>query len=379
MSLCEAAGACMMVSPRCVIYNQTTAQLHGVAQPMATRKLKVRFFVPSSLRWRRSYRRLRQAAGLGVLVLAPASAEETDGGAQSVEPLDLYRTVAHFQLDLEMLRWVMGDPKLAASPWQVSDAAPRHLLWQAEVMFRKASQFAEEVAGPRTLPLPPGSWRRSLPRPAPLDRDPQLADVLRIVVDAHDRIRAIITLQKIHMVERQRPERDAAKTPADVLAQIVQANRQLNLLLHRQIPPRDAYNRLMAAVDRAGDLLGGYYPPPPPLVIGQSPDDAYRRIITCFGLLRQAAPRELRALGLDLERELSRQGVRNADVFHLATTLLSDLDHMATQLGSETTKPPKGEYPVPQFVFPSHVQQLGAVLETQLRTWADAQTADGAG
>lgn len=350
--------------------------------------------------WRHRYIRLRRLAGLGVLACTPAFAEEADRGAQAVAPPDLYQTVAHFQLDLELLRWVVGDPKLAVAPWQVSDAAPRHLLWQAQVMFRKASQLAEEVAGPRTLPLQPGSWRRSLPRPAPLHRDPQLADVHQVIVDAHDRIRAILALQNIRMVEgqssgqdagdtnasqalmlaqMQRPDRDAGKTPGDVLAQIVQTNRQLNLLLHREIAPRDAYNRVMAAVDRAGDLLGGYYPQPPPLVSGQNPDDVYRRLIACFGLLRQAAPRQLQALGLDLERELARQGVREVDIFHLATTLLSDIEHMARRLGSETTKPPRGEYPVPEFVFPSHIQQLGVVLETQLRAWVEADDATDEG
>ena len=329
---------------------------------------------------RRHRRHLRQVASLGVLVLAPAFADENDGEAPAVAPSALHQKVVRFHLDLEMLRWVMGYPKLTAAPWQVSDATPSHMLRQAQVMFRMTSQFAEEVAGPRVLPMPPGSWRRSLPRPAPLDRDAQLADVLQVVNDAHDRIRAIVTLQNIQNIRivGEQPDPDETKTPGDVLAQIVQANRQLNLLLHRGIAPRDTYNRVMAAVDRAGDLLDGHYPQLPPLVVGQNPDDAYRRLIACFGVLRQAAPRQLQALGIDLERERVRQGVREADIYHLATTLLADLENVANALGSKTTKPPRGEYPVPPFVFPSHIAQLGTVLETQLRAWRRAEEGGGA-
>ena len=321
------------------------------------------------------------ALGAGHLPLLAEEAETASPRAVPGEAAapDLHQAVAQLQLDLEMLRWVAGSPKVEVSPWAVSRAAPRHLLWQAQVMFRKASQFAEEVAGARALELPPGSWRRTQPRQPPLGRDSQLADVLQVVVDAHDRIRAAIKLQNIRMVEGQRPERDSAKTAGDVLASIVQGNRQLNLLLHREVPPRDAYNRVMAAVERAADLLGGSYPPAPPLVTGQRPDDVYRRLVTCLGLLQPAASqRGIATLSLDLNRELSRQGVSDADVYHLATTLLSDLEHMTQFLGREATKPPRGEYPSPAFVFPAHIHQIAGVLETQLRTLASTDPDGGA-
>ena len=183
------------------------------------------------------------ACALTAALFSPGFAEPAGDGDAGLDPPsettapDVHQAVAHFELDLEMLRWVTGSAKPAAAPWAVSEAEPRHLLWQAQVMFRKASELAQEVAGPRSLPLPPGSWRRAQPRPAPLDRDIRLADVLLVVADARDRIRAVIALQNIRMLEGPRPARDAAKTSSDVLVRIVQANRQLNLLLHREVPP----------------------------------------------------------------------------------------------------------------------------------------------
>ena len=304
------------------------------------------------------------------LLFLPGFAEQGNAPESGATAPDLHQAVMRFQLDLEMLRWVTGSPKPAASPWAVSETAPRHLLWQAQVMFRKASELAQEVAGPRALPLPPGSWRRAQPRPAPLDRDIELADVLRVVADASERIRAAIGLQNM-TVEGEMPPRDSAATASDVLVRIVQANRQLNLLQHREVPPRDAYNRVMAAVNRAGDLLGGGYPPAPPLTAGQRPDDVYRRLVTCMGLLQEAAAAHgIQTLGLNLQRELARQDVSEADVYHLATTLLADLEYLAQVLRPEATRPPRGEYPMPNFVFPAHIHQVAGVLETQLRTLA---------
>ena len=304
------------------------------------------------------------------LLFSPGFAEPANEGAAASESEttapDLHRAVTRFELDLDTLRWVAGSPKPAASPWAVSEAAPRHLLWQAQVMFRKASELAQEVAGPRTLPLPPGSWRRAQPRPAPLDRDIELADVLRVVADARQRIRAAMGLQNI-MVEGQMPPHDPAATASDVLVRILQANRQLNLLQHREVLPRDAYNRVMAAVNRAGDLLGGGYPPAAPLVAGQRPDDVYRRLVTCMGLLQEAAATHgIQTLGLNLQRELARQDVSEADVYHLATTLLADLQYLAQVLRPQATRPPRGEYPLPNFVFPAHIHQVAGVLEAQL-------------
>lgn len=323
------------------------------------------------------------ACALTAALFAPGFAEPA--GDAGLDPpsettaADVHQAVAHFELELEMLRWVTGSAKPAAAPWAVSEAEPRHLLWQAQVMFRKASELAQEVAGPRSLPLPPGSWRRAQPRPAPLGRDIRLADVLRVVADARARIRAVIALQNIRMLEGARPVRDAAKTASDVLVRIVQANRQLNLLLHREVPPRDAYNRVMAAVNRAGDLLGGGYPPAPALAAGQSPDDVYRRLVNCMGLLQEAAAAQgTQTLGLNLQRELARQDVSDADVYHLATTLLADLEHLAQVSRREATRPPRGEYPTPDFVFPAHIHQIAGVLETQLRTLATAAGGDAA-
>ena len=291
---------------------------------------------------------------------------------------DVYQAVVEFRLDISSLQYTMGDPPPQVTKWSVVEAAPRHVFWQAQILYRSANQLAEEVAGQRMLRLPAGSWRRSQPRPAPEGFAIRPENILQVVTDAGDHVRALMGLQNIQILNKPRIERERAKTLADMLTMIVEANRQLDALLHREVLPRHAYNRVMAAVDRAGDLLGGRYPVLGELETGRRPRDAYRRLIGCLELLHTAerARRIGGTLILDWDRELAREQVSNVDVYHLATAVLADLDFLTKRLGTQATKVPKGEYEMPRFVFPSHIHQLAGVLEAQLRLLATTPAAD---
>lgn len=333
----------------------------------------------------------RRGAWILVIALAPLAVAQPDatppvstaGETAAVGVDDLRQALMLLQRDLEMLRWVAGEAALETPPWTVSAATPRHVLWQAQVLFERAAQLAEEVAGTRILPLPEGSWRRSLPRAAPQGREVRLDDALLVVGDAHARIRAAIELQNIRIVGGEQPGgqrrrgRDRRPPPEDsalgeVLAQIVQTIRQLDLLLHREVRPREAYNEVMAALDRAGDLAGGFYPALPPLTAGRRPHDVYEHLLTCMGLLMRADLADgIQVLRLSLDQQVDGERVTLADVQQLATTLLADLDHLAVRLNSARTRPPKGEYPRRPFVFPSHIDQMVGVLEAQLRRFAE--------
>lgn len=332
----------------------------------------------------------RGVAGVLATALAPFAAAQPDATpaaeTQSAPALvgvaDLRQALARLRRNMGMLRWVAGESRVDTPPWAVAAATPRHVLWQAQVLFGRAVQLAEEVAGSRILPLPEGSWRRSLPRSAPQGRDVRLDDALLVIEDAHDRIRAAIRLQNIRIVggesqqERQRGGRNRRAAAdegglGEVLAQIVQAIRQLDLLLYREVLPREAYNEVMTAMDRAGDLTAGFYPARPPLVAGRRPQDVYEHLLTCMELLMSAdAAADVQVLRLSLDQEVGRERVTLADVQQLATTLRADLDHVAMRLNSARTRPPKGEYPRRPFVFPSHIDQMVGVLEVQLRRFA---------
>lgn len=305
---------------------------------------------------------------LAVLTLLLCSAAE---GAEA-SPADLHRAVEGFRLELEALRWVAGEPKLAAPPWAVRDAAPRHLFWQAQALYRRTFQLSEDLAGGRSLSLAADAWRRAQPRTAPQGRDIRLADVQRLVKDAHDRLQALLRLHNIRVSLARSPPGDAAPNNSAVLAQIVQASRQVGLMLRRSMPPRDVYNRVLLAIDQAGNLLDGLYPAPAPLTEGERPADVHQRLVECLRLLPTApAAQGVQLLALDLEAEMRLQNVAPADNYDLATALVSDLAYLGQRLGAAYSPLPRGEYRAPRMVLPSHVQRLAGVLQEQMLALAD--------
>lgn len=292
------------------------------------------------------------------------------GAAESAEaaPADIHRTIEDFRLELEALRWVADGPKLAAPPWAARNAAPRHLFWQAQELYRKTFQLSEELAGGSSLSLAADTWRRSQPRTAPQGREIRLEDVQRLLADAHDRLKALLRLRDIRVSLAVNPPADAALSNGAALAQIVQASRQVSLMLRRPMPPRDVYNRMLLAIDQAGNLLeGGLYPAPPPLTEGDRPEDVHLRLIECLRLLQTAsAAQGVDLLALDLEAETQLQNVRPADNYDLATALISDLAYLGQRLDAAYSPLPRGEYRAPRTVLPSHVQRLAKVLQEQM-------------
>ena len=89
-----------------------------------------------------------------------------------------------------------------------------------------------------------------------------------MVGDAQDRVRALLLLRNISVSVGPSTGVNTGDVVNIALAQMVQANRQVSLMLREPLPPRDLYNRLLLAVDLAGDLSGGLYPPPATLVGG---------------------------------------------------------------------------------------------------------------
>ena len=290
-------------------------------------------------------------------------------GAEGAEvaPPDVRGAIVSFRLDLEALRWVTGEAKLSAAPWAAANAAPRHLFWQAQALYRGTYQLGEEMAGRRSLPLTVGAWRRSQPREAPSGRDIGLEDVRRLVGDAQDRVRALLLLRNISVSANPRTDVNTGDVVNNALAQMVQANRQVSLMLKEPLPPRDLYNRLLLAVDLAGDLSGGLYPPQPPLSEDEPPASVRQSLLECLRLLPTApAAQGMQLLALDIAAEAPQQGVDMVDNYGLATALISDLAYLVERVGAAYSPMPQGEYQTPRPVLESHVQRLAGVLQEQM-------------
>ena len=294
-----------------------------------------------------------------IVLAAMAAAVSTNAAddAEEVTPAHVYQAMGQVSEDVELIRTVMGRPKLTAPPWAVDRAEPRHVLYQAQVMFRNANRLAEQLRLPA----------RDLP-PIPTD-EIRPAHVIEFVRGAHlqlDRVRVELGIA----LEAELPRFVAQREPKDVLREVVQASRQLNLMLDNPIQPADVYGRLeLAAAYVAGALTEDesmpVYGTLPAFEGGKTPADVYRRMLECLGLVQEVgAERGIEVLQLNLRTELRRRDIVPADVYHLATTVLAEIAHLTLLLDAADVDLPPVERP--KHIFPSHVYRMAGMLEDEL-------------
>ena len=294
-----------------------------------------------------------------VVAFSTAAAAAT----QKVTPAHVYQATGQVGAAIELVREVMGRPTLAAPPWKVDHAEPRHVLYQAQAMFRKVNRLAEQLRLPAV---------DSPPIPAEAEIEP--ADVIRFVHGAYDQLGRI----RIELGIAQAPELppfDALVAPRDVLREVVQASRQVNLMLDTPIQPADVYARMELTVAHVAAALSEDSAVPsygtlPDFKGGKTPADVYRRVLECLGLAQTiGAGQGIDVLQLDLRHELRRSDLVPVDVYHLTTTVLAEVAHLALVLDAEDADLPPVERP--KHIFPSHVYRMAGLLLNSLRQLED--------
>ena len=124
----------------------------------------------------------------------------------------------------------------------ITNATPHEVYFQAQTLFRKSNRFAYE----HTEEL------KAVPEYPTHEISP--ADVYEVVNASLSLINHV--LDKFKFIEHfKEPLRDPSKTPSDVYSAILEANRQLNLLLDRQFSPLDVYEEVSLAIKYAFNLL----------------------------------------------------------------------------------------------------------------------------
>lgn len=291
--------------------------------------------------------RIAQRAMFAVMLacsLGTAFAQETADAAQVAD------TVARLRADIDGMRFVMGAPEVASARWQVTEAAPRHVLYTAQTLFSKVSRLAHEVAGEALLEAPP-----------PTAITP--AAVLGMVSAAHDRL---LSLMARVGVEPARSADAQTATWADALVELVDANRQLNAMLVHEYRPAEIYDLVVESIAHVAGIADAPVPRLPRFTVGKTPTDVYKRLLDCYQLTRQAeALRDMPTLGLNLRRERRRADVPPSEAYDLARLLLADIAGMA-RLQSAPKAP--ASFPRPTYLYSAHVYRLTDVLAGMLET-----------
>ena len=292
-----------------------------------------------------------------VLAASVCSAGAIAAEPDMIAPPHVYQAVRQVAQDVELIREVMGKPKLEAPAWVVDHAEPRHVFYQAQTLFRQVGRLAQQMTGEESVlpPFPTG------------EIEPQ--HVLRVVQAAQERVERVRDELGISY-SAELPTLEMGRQPRDVFRETVQAIRQLNLMLDRPIQPRDVYGRLeLAAAYVAGalteDEANPVYGTRPPFDPGKVPSDVYRRVLECLGLAQEIGRQHgIEVLRLNLRRELRRRDIEPSDVYLLATTLLAEVAYLTLTLDAKDVDLPPIERP--KHIFPSHVFQMAGMLQDEL-------------
>ena len=285
--------------------------------------------------------------------------------AAEVTPADVLVQVELAQSDLEAIRFAMGRPENDQPEIAVRGAAPREVYFQALTLFRNADRLAFEHT------------RQHAIEPATPAGEIGPADVRGVVVGARQRIGLVLKELGIEPPV-QTPQSDPTKTPTDVFRAIVQANRQLNLLLEQQFAPSDVFQQVTVGISFAASLLAQFpdatrIPDPPEFEPGKRPGDVYRRLVECFERVQRIAKRlDLEMLQLDIDQQQVMKAVPS-DVYDVASLVVSELAYLHAH--AQDTRPPRKAY-FPGRKFPSHVYQRVGILEAQLAALEELIDAD---
>lgn len=286
-----------------------------------------------------------------VVMLAPCAL----AAEKKIEPPDVYQLVMSISQRIEHLRWYMGRPKLDLPPPKVSGLSPHEVYFQARTLFEKANRLAFELTlDDVDMPLSPAGGIE--PR--------DVYDMCRAAGQRLVHVEHMLNIQD----KTTYPAREAGRTPTDVFLAVVQANRQLNLMMDKQFSPSDVFRQVTLAVSYVDTILAQQPNPPlpykpTPIIPGKRPVDVYRRLMTCYSLVSKiGAKLDVHMAHLD-SWMVDDEKVQPADVFDLASFILSELADIHSNM-KDVAPPRKVRWQ--RGKFPSDVCQRVGVLERQL-------------
>ncbi|NKB80531.1 MAG: hypothetical protein GKS05_01275 [Nitrospirales bacterium] len=280
---------------------------------------------------------------------------------ETIVPADVLARVQWFREELETVRFEMGKPKQPYSTPMATDALPHEVYFQSVTLFIKADRLALELTGSTGL------------RPRPIaSSDIRPYHNWMLVTAAYDRLMVIKNELGILETVSEKVHPPSTK-PTEVGRAIVQASRQLNLMLQRRFSSSDVFQQISWGIQYAEALLArfpGSMPSfsSPSFERGKHPGEVFLRLIECFARVEEIA-RLSGMTVLHLDEKAAGEAVRDfdvhpSDVYDLATLLVSDLTYLYGKLKDTVPIP---SVPFPGRKFPSHVYQQAGVLLTQLR------------
>ncbi len=279
--------------------------------------------------------------------------------AQSIGDPDVFILATQIAEEVELIREVIGRPFDDSPRFPASDVSEFEVFFQAQTLFRKANQLAQEYAGAARQASP------ALP-----ESEVRPADTHAVLSAALAQIRAVKDALGIETQVTRQARGSASAT--GVFMTIIDANRQLNYLTDTRIRPSDVFDQVTLAVFYAAGILSRYgvseVPDTPPFDGHMRPADVYVRLLQCVDLLSDIAEQSgVRVLRLSSRRNIP-DDIEPHHVYDLARIVVAGLAVLATEFNAEDAFP---ELETPERIFPTQVYLRAGILLEQLEQIQD--------
>ena len=275
--------------------------------------------------------------------------------AQTIENPDVYALASEVADEIELIREVMGRPFDDSPRLPASGVSQFEVYFQAQTLFRKSNQLAQEYAGAQRVAAPP------VP-----EGELQPSDTHAVVAGALEQVGLVKEALGIEL--EIPPQSRGSASATGVFMTILDTNRQLNLLLDVPILPRDVFDQVTLAVLYSAALLAhhgveDHVPAAAPFDNYKRPADVYRSLLISADLLSSLAEKS----GVSVLRLSSRRNIPDdiepGHVYDLARILVAGLAVLSNTLDAQDVFP---DLEQPDLIFPTQVHARASILQSQL-------------
>ncbi len=265
-----------------------------------------------------------------------------------------YQNVGALLNDIEQIRRVLGKRPPRERSFELHDAVPRQVFFQAQTLFRKCNTLAQEMA----------VVSREAPSPAP-DRVIVSADVYGMLNDARQQLSYVKDALGI-TAETDAPAIQRRREPADVMHAIIAASYVLNRLTSSGPDWPQIYDRITLIMSYVGGTLPAEkrYPELRPFECCKMPQDVFDALNGAYNQAREVAAENDIGFVRIVPGKAAEGGASTSTVYDMTSILITDFAEMTLAMDGDEIDPPV--YPRPARILPSHAYQLAQALSDQI-------------
>jgi hypothetical protein len=296
-------------------------------------------------------------------------------GAKEILPPDVYQNTLRIRIELERIRQATGKPLEPRPEINIRHASPREVFFQAMTLWVKSVRLCKEFRRA-------GHYYATKIEITPPDMVVP-GDVWVLTENARGRLSCVrreLGLERLKQV----PPLDNSKTPSDVFRSIVQANRQINLILSYKFAPGDVFAIVSLTNEYMREIMDRVAPgwradagQAPVYVKQKQPIDVFHQLFKSLSIIRRIA--EVSDIPiLDFDPDYSQE-ILPSDVYDMASLVFSEVRYFSTLAGvRKRYRLSSREDKVPSDVFQQAQWLEDLLIEFEKRTrhrpnWPAAQ------